>query len=287
MNRRRLVAMLGALAGLMALALPASAAQPAVVSRIDHLVVEDSQAAELFKLLTEQFHLPVLWPVSNFGSFRSGGVFFGNAAVEVGHLEGATDSGHAQWQGISFASQDSAAASIQALDTRHILHDPADDYAPTVDGKPGPALWTRIQVRDKGQGKLGIGICDYHSGTKAGVRAAADDLARNQGGPLGLVGVKEVSIETSDWLDAGVRWQKLLAPLSPTTGTFSFEVGPALHLLRGRQDAIRSLTLEVHSLAQAQAFLSEQGVAFDVHGGELTVQQGLHGLVLHLVADAT
>ncbi len=280
--------MLGGLAGLIARALAVDAAPPAVVSRVDHFVVEDSQATELFKLLTEQFRLPVIWPMSNFGPFRSGGVFFGNAVVELGHLEGAADSGHAQWQEIAFAPQESAAASIQALDARHILHDPPEDYAPKVDGKPGAALWTNIQVRDKGQGKLGISICDYPSGTKADVRAAADDLARVQGGPLGLLGVKEVSIETGDWLEAGVRWQKLLAPLSPAgAGIFSFEAGPAIHLLRGRQDAIRSLTLEVRSLGQAQAFLSEQGIAFDVHGGELTVQQGLHGLVLHLVAGAT
>jgi hypothetical protein len=289
MNRRRLVLTLGYLAGLIAVAAPANAAQPAVVSHIDHFVVEDSHAAELFKLFTEQFRLPVIWPMSNYGPFRSGGVYFGNAVVEVGHFEGAADSGHAQWQGIVFAPQESAAASARELDARRIVHDPADDYAPKgPDGKPAPALWTTIRVRDKGQGDFGVIICDYHFDTKTGVRAAADDLAKSQGGPLGLLSVKEVSIETSDWIDAGARWQKLLAPLSQgSAGTFSFESGPAIHLLRGTHDAIRSLTLEVSSLERAEAFLSEQSIAYDVHGGKLTVQQGLHGLSLHIVAGAT
>jgi hypothetical protein len=289
MNRRRLVLTLGCVAGLIAAVTPANAAQPAVVSHIDHFVVEDSQAAELFKLLSEQFKLPVIWPISNYGPFRSGGVYFGNAVVEVGHFEGAVDSGHARWQGIVFAPQESATASVQELDSRHIVHDPANDYAPNAqDGKPAPPLWTTIRIRDKGQGDFGIIICDYHFDTKTGVRAAADNLAKTQGGPLGLLGVREVSIETSDWIDAGARWQNLLAPLSQVSaGTFSFESGPAIHLLRGTHDAIRSLTLEVSSLERAEAFLSEQSIAYDVHGGKLTIQQGLHGLSLHIVAGAT
>ena len=288
MTRRRLVYALGFVAGLIAAPVGANEGQISVVSHIDHFVVEHSQAAELFKLLTEQFRLPVIWPMSAYGPFRSGGVFFGNAVVEVGNLEGAADSGHAQWQGIVFAPQESAAASAKELDARRILHDPPDEYAPKApDGKPASPLWTTLRVREKGQGNFRIIICDYNFDTKTGLRAAADDLSKLQGGPLGLVGVQEVSVETSDWVDSGARWQNLLALLSPgNTGTVSFESGPAIHLLRDRRNTIRSLTLQVRFLDRAAAFLPELPITYDIHGGKLTLQQGQHGLALHLVAGA-
>jgi hypothetical protein len=35
--------------------------------------------------------------MAGYGSFRSGGLYFGNAVVEVGHYGNAADAGHAQW----------------------------------------------------------------------------------------------------------------------------------------------------------------------------------------------
>lgn len=134
MIRRHAAFAIACLVSLVATAIPAHGERRAVVSHIDHFVVEDSQAEELFKLFTDQFRLPTIWPMPSYGSFRSGGVYFGNVVVEVGHFGNAADTGHAQWAGIVFAPRESAVESVAELDARHIHHGPLDPYVSKPQG---------------------------------------------------------------------------------------------------------------------------------------------------------
>ena len=50
---------------------------PAVVRRIDHVNVVVPDPLGFFRLLTEQFELPVAWPFTRFPSFESGAAGLG------------------------------------------------------------------------------------------------------------------------------------------------------------------------------------------------------------------
>jgi hypothetical protein len=289
MNRRLDGFAIGCLALLAAAAIPAHAERGAVVSRIDHFVAEDNQAAGLFTLFTDQFRLPTIWPMSSYGSTQSGGGYFGNVVIEVARFGNDAGGGHAQWAGIVFAPVESADASVEELNRPQIDHGPPIPYPskPRAEG-PDQTLWTTVRVRDLGVPGLGIVICDYHFDTSTGLAAAAAELNRQQGGPLGLLGVKNVLIEASHLSDARARWRKVLAPAAAVeSDTFRFKSGPAIQLVSGKRDVIRAITLEVSSLARAKAFLTDKSIAYDIAGPELVLREGIHDLAVRIVQRST
>ena len=55
----------------------------AQVDRIDHIYVKSSKAEELFDFFKNEIKLPIAWDYEDWGSFSSGGLFFGNANIEI------------------------------------------------------------------------------------------------------------------------------------------------------------------------------------------------------------
>jgi hypothetical protein len=197
--------------------------------------------------------------------------------------------GHAQWAGIVFTPLESADASVAELDTRHIDHGPPipNPSKPRAE-EPEQTLWTTVRVRDLGVPGLGVVICDYHFDTSTGLAAAAAELNRRQGAPLGVLGVKKIVIETSHWSDARARWRKLLAPAAAVeSDTFRFKSGPAIQLVSGKRDGIRAITLEVSSLARAKVFLTDKSIAYEVAGPEVVLREGIHDLSMRVVQQST
>jgi len=58
----------------------------AIVKRIDHILVRVDDPEPLFGLLSGLLELPVSWPMQNHGWYASGGVFVGNASLEIARL---------------------------------------------------------------------------------------------------------------------------------------------------------------------------------------------------------
>lgn len=237
-----------------------------VVTRIDHISFDDGRAVELFQLLNGRLGLPMLWPMSDYGGFSSGGVFLGNVALEVGRLSGAPDAGRVN--GVAFAPAVSAAASAAELDRRGLAHTAPADF-PTK----GMAQWTLVDA--KGVGPLRVFVCDYRIDTRSGLEAATASLGSAQGGPLGVVRVRDLTFEDPDPTAARARWAAFLAP--------SLSSGPAVRVTAGKTARLAAITLEVASLVRAKAALRAESIAVDETAGELRLDRGLHGLPLRLV----
>ena len=255
----------------------------AAVSRIDHLLVEYKNPEAVFELLSEKLQLPVVWPIASYGSFSSGGLYFGNVVIEVGRFGFASEDPQSALVGIALQPSRSASASVFQLDERRIAHDWPAPFLSYVEGRP-QALWTNVRIRDIAPPETELFICEYHIDTGARLVTAAQALAGVRGGPLGLVRVKEVVVESSDQASAIKQWQSLLAPVSEREGVFAIANGPSIRVVAGARDTLRSLTIEVTSLRQATKFLAENSLIDDDRDSKFVLGKlGGPGLILQLV----
>jgi hypothetical protein len=258
----------------------------AAVSRIDHFLIEQRNADESFQLFATQFKIPVIWPMAHYGPFSSGGLYFGNVVVEFGQFAALAGSApeNPRLAGIAFQPPHSAAASIAELEQLRIAHGPAEPFTTYRDGKM-QTLWTNVRIIGIAPADTWLFVCEYHIDTKSGQAAAGNELKKVEGGPLGLLRVKEILVETANLQATGARWKALLSSANQQeAGVFAMSGGPAVQLVLGKREALRLLTLEVSSLSQAKAALTERNVTYDDRGREVLFGNATtHGLPFRLV----
>jgi hypothetical protein len=267
-------------------AIAAQTSDDAMISRIDHILIEQKTTGDAFQLFANQLQVPVMWPMVKYGPFSSGGLYFGNVVLEFGQfaaLGGVAPEG-SRLAGIAFQPMKSAAASLVELEQHQITHGPAEPFTTYRDGKT-QTLWTNVKINGIGPADSWLFVCEYHFDSKLRQTAAREELQKLKGGPLGLLGVKEVRIETSDLQAARARWKNLLSSaIEQGAGVFTLSSGPVIRLAAGKKDALRSLTIEVSSLSQARSVLAAQSIAYDDKGTEVILGNGTpHGLPFRLI----
>lgn len=265
---------------------PAPVPPSTIVRQIDHLLLTSSQAQELFALLTETFQLPVVWPLTDYGSFGSGGVALGNVNLEVIKAPApATHTAGSRFAGLALEPEP-LQTSLRELAARHIPH-----------GKPGPfrsrqpngsfaTLWTTVALPEVSGDALEVFICEYTHDVPARRRRFLEKLRSRGGGPLSVDSVREIVIGAQDMKQTEARWQKLLQPLqaSGAGGAWRLGAGPAIRVIAADQDELREVIVAVTSLEQARRFLKQQGLLGPDRHGSLTVATArLPGFSLTLV----
>lgn len=128
-------------------------------------------------------------------------------------------------------------------------------------------------------------LCEFHSFDVAEARATAgEELARREGGPLGLVGTREIVIEARNLADEERGWERLLAPATPSEPRrWELGDGPAIRLVEGDRDRIRQVVWEVGSLGRAADWLRREGWLGQVHNdGIYIASEPLQGLEIQL-----
>lgn len=117
---------------------------------------------------------------------------------------------------------------------------------------------------------------------------AADELRHRAGGPLGLVGVREIVASVSDLSREIGLWRGLLDPAPEVeAGHWKLGDGPAVRLVEGEADAVEAMVWEVASLARAVAFLGEKRLLVSsTDSGARIAPAALHGLDVRLVEAA-
>jgi hypothetical protein len=128
-------------------------------------------------------------------------------------------------------------------------------------------------------------LCEFHSFDVAEARAtAAEELARRDGGPLGLVRTREIVIEVRNLANEQGRWERLLAPATPS-GPYRWELGdgPAIRIAEGDRDRIRQVVWEVGSLGRAADWLRREGWLGEVRDDGVSIaREPLQGLEVQL-----
>ena len=241
--------------------------QAPLLKGVDHFFAYSNDPEVLFKFFRDTLGLPQVWDFKNFGDFASGGVWMGNVEFEV--VTWKPPPGEklpTEFKGIAFEPVGYTDSLVGELDRRAIKH--AKPEPTLLKDKEGREFVGWINTGIDGTGgippsKLSIFVYDSTSKEK---KAARNDrshaaLEKSQGGPLGVVAVKELAIGVVDLKAAKVRWRRLLDSPDQESGNFyRFSQGPAIRLFAAPTDGFKSIVLQVRSLSKAKEFLAQRNL---------------------------
>jgi hypothetical protein len=256
-------------------------------------MVRTGDPRELYTFFTETLQLPIAWPMTSpRPGVMTGGVGFGNVNIEAIQFSGQTDS---RPRLVGFALEPAALdESLTELSKRGLI---AGERRPLISTGPDGSkrtLWTNVTLRQFSDSDspvdaaIHIFLSEYSptyvnvDERRARLRA---QLVDNRGGPLGIVGVKEVIIGAVDMETARRLWQRLLDPTpSLTSHTWQIGAGPAVRLVPATDNRVHALLIRVASLERAKAFLREKQLLGVDAAGQVTIDPlKIGGLDLRLV----
>ena len=222
---------------------------------VDHVFVPVTDPRPLFDLFSGAIGLPVSWPITDYGAFRSGGVSFGNCAVEfvAGEGEYFEPALPAVVKGIAFEPW-AMERCIVDLDEHGLPH---TDPVPHGTDADGP-LWTNVFLGGM-IGRAAIAyLCSYLGDVPMRGPAAVQALRAANGGALGVQRIREIVIGVADYAKAHAKWSALLAGHEETKpGQWQAGDGPAVRLVESPHDGVHGFGVQVRSLADAREALAE------------------------------
>lgn len=216
----------------------------ALIARLDHIYVPVEEPAYMLALFSERLDLPVAWPLTDYGPFRSGAVSLGNANLEFV----ADNTGHngflaahlpATVRGIGF--EPGLAAERWAADfaSRRLSHSLPFDFED---------LWTTAGIEGLIADAALPFLCEY--------RLPRAQLAA--GGVLGVQMLDEVAVGVQDAETSLRRWQRLMDPLEPEApGTWrpGGTDAAAIRVHESPIDGVAGITLKVDDVEHARETL--------------------------------
>jgi hypothetical protein len=261
---------------------PAPAESPLVV-KVDHIVVRTEFPEQLFLLMTDELGLPVAWPLAFYPGFTTGGVHAGNVNIEFLRLDGQSlPDTAASLYGIVFEPT-SAGKKIAELKNRGADPGKPEAQYSNLNGKP-VRMWTNIMLNGLCRDDYIVYLVDYSPEAASHLSSRASAV----GGPMGRIGLrsmKEIVITTADIKKTGTAWHRFLNPAGAAgQDTWRIGKGPAIRLVAGHHDKIRSMVWEVESLKEARAILAGVNMLGDCTAEGISLDRDkIHGLDIKLV----
>ncbi len=260
-----------------------------LATRVEHFFLVSYHAQSLFNYFKDTFQLPEVWPFFERGTFASGGLSLGNAVLEfVSFPKESNRPQKTELRGIAFEPTADAAETVAELARRNIAHTGIKVYKFEIPGRQVLVEWSSINLSDFPPTNANIFFCDYkdRQGVAQGRRAARNELAMRTGGPLGIVGVDEITVGVRDLDHARSKWSALLEP-SPriSDDAFVFDSGPRIRLVRAESPGIQRIILSVRSLDEAEKFLNERELLARDDAGHIAISPAaIDGLTIQLVS---
>lgn|SRR6185503_13034243 len=228
------------------------------VNKVQHITAHVPGAADVFKLFSQTFGVPVVYDYQSFGSFSSGGLWLGNVTFETVGANG-SDRDSAFFKGIALEP---------ATHTNEI--DAVMDKVPLNHSGPQISYWnyqgskqkfyTVTDLTDLCAGARRVFICDYEQRDFINSFSVKADSAFNaaNGGSLGLLGVKVIVIQTTNPAKQVALWKTLPGIKVKGAYRFGFKTGPDVLIEQGPEDAIKEIVLKVRSAVKAEASLAKE-----------------------------
>ena len=272
----------------------AEAPPAAPVRQIDHIMIRTDVPGRLYAFFTETLQLPVAWSLALRGSVTSGAVGFGNVNVEVIKFPDQRSS-RVHLVGFGFEPAPLAECLVE-LRRRDITHGEPRPFIITERDGSKRLLFTNVTLRQfsdedrPANATMHIFLSEY-SPTYVDVEQRRarllKELGATGGGPLGVIGVKEMIVGAADVKLALNLWERLLAPRRTVEpGVWRIDDGPGIRVVQARENRLQAIVVSVASLSRAKKFLQEKGSLGSVSEGGLTIDPSkLEGLDVRLVEN--
>src|SRR5688572_31125455 len=264
------------------------------IRQVDHIMIRTANPRELYTFFADTLQLPVAWPMTSpRAGVTTGGVGFGNVNVEAIEIPGQTD---ARPRLVGFALEPSGLeASLSELNRRGITFGERRPLVSTAPDGSMNVLWTNVTLRQfsdsdsPANATVHIFLSEYNPAyVNVEERHARlrRQLVETGGGPLGVVGIKDLIIGATDLELARRLWQRLLDPTpSSTSNTWQIGNGPAIRLVSDKETRVQTLVIRVASMERAQAFLrAKQLLVVDREGQPAINPSKIGGLHIRLTA---
>lgn len=258
-----------------------------LVTRVDHFYAESGQARSLFTFFKETFQLPESWPFRDAGTHTSGGLWLGNTILEFVTFPDKGDKPvKTELRGIAFEPSGGADETAAELTQRGISRGEVENrMRPSPDGQMRVA-WSLLYLKDFPPTEASLFFVDYkfRESVAARNKTRDEEFEARRRGPLGIIGVAEITVGVQDIEEARGKWSALLAP-SPriSDNAFVFKSGPRIRLVRAESPGIQGIALSVRSLVEAEKFLKERQLLVKDVGQIAISPKAIEGLSIRLV----
>ncbi len=271
-------------------ALALRAEEQPLATRVDHFYVESDKAHSLFSFFKETFQLPENWPFRDAGTHTSGGLWLGNVVLEFLSARGGDKPVKTEFRGIAFEPTGGADETAAELTKRDIAHAEVENRMRQGSDGQMRVVWSLLDLKDFPPTEADVFFVDYkyRKSAAAKYKAVDDELTARNRGPLGIVGVAEITVGVRDLKEARSKWSTLLAP-SPqiSDDAFVFSTGPRIRLVHADSPGIQGIVLKVLSVDQAARFLEQRGLlAKDDSGGIAISPAAIGGLSIWIMDDS-
>ena len=259
---------------------PTTADRAPLVAKVEHFYATAPDAERLFHVFRDSLGLAQSWGFQAWGDFASGGVSLGNVAFEL--TRWTPEDGSVlptELSGIAFEPVGHTDSLVAELRRRGIAHGRPDTN--TYETASGRLVgWVNTGLTGMLPQPRDVFFCDYtdRAMVAASRQRGVDSLRAAEGGPLGVLAVREIVVGAPDLDAARARWRRLLdAPTQEAGDLFRFGAGPGIRLVSSSDSEIRRMVVQVRSLERARAFLAARGWLGDTTAHEITIAPALIG----------
>jgi hypothetical protein len=238
-----------------------------VLRGIDHFFATSDQPERLYRVFRDSLQLPEVYPFRNYGDFTSGVLSAGNVLFEV--VTWAIPAGErmpTEFKGLAFEPEARLPETFARLRAAGALVQ-----------KPESVWFTNSAgVRDLGYVNISLDgpsglqpvtasiFINDNLGKTGPVKHREDgahELARRNGGPLGIVSIDELIIGVPDVDSAMLQWRALGGTVAPnTTSVMTWSIGPRMRFVQAPRAAIQETVVRVRSLESARLFLTSRNM---------------------------
>lgn len=256
----------------------------AQINKVEHFFVTSPEADALFSLFNTKLGTPIVWDYQNWGEFESGGVSFGNVVFEFVNYKGVSKT---KFEGMALEPKQSIEVFIKLLDSLHIQHDTIESNTyVSKDGSVGG--WSNLNLRNLLPDEAGLFICDYKRRKEVyeNRKASSDSLKSSNGGPVGIIYLKEIVIGATNYLLHKGELLKLPGISEGPNDLFNFKEGPAIRLKRSEANGIEKIVLKVHSLNTAKQYLTSKSLLGKSSANSIYInERAIDGLQIELIDE--
>lgn len=251
------------------------------INKVDHFFASSPKAETLFNLFKTKLGLPIDWDFKVWGDFSSGAVTLGNVAFEFVYYKGVTKT---TFEGIALEPKQTVEELKNILDQAKIAHDTIENNTyVTSNGKVSG--WANMTLKGLAPDEAGLFICDYKEREKIALyrNKSSDSLKLINGGPLGIMFLKEIVLGSTNLSLHRQELAKLPGVRASKDNLYTFETGPSIRLANSITNGFEKIIIKVNSVKTAKKYLIEQNLLGNSSGNSVFIDiVATDGLIIEL-----
>ncbi len=225
----------------------------AQINKVDHFLASSPKAEILFNLFKNKLQLPVDWDYKSWGDFSSGAVTLGNVAFEFVYYKGVIKT---TFDGIGLEPKQSVEEIKNILDEAKVMHDTIEPNT-YVNSNGKISGWSNMTLKNLVPDEAALFICDYKEREKIALyrKKSSDSLNYINGGPLGIMFLKEIVIGSTNLSLHKNELAKLPGIKANQGNLFTFKEGPSIKLTNSNINGFEKIVIKVYSVENTKKYL--------------------------------